>query len=119
MKPLRHGVAYLALRSDGAILVETRPEKGLLGGMLGLPGTPWGPVPPAPDPPAPAAWRDAGAEVRHTFTHFHLRLRVEVARVEKRPAASGDWRPWSPALEAAMPTVMRKAMRLGRTALET
>jgi A/G-specific adenine glycosylase len=30
-KPVRHGTVYLAQRSDGAWLLETRPEKGLLG----------------------------------------------------------------------------------------
>jgi A/G-specific adenine glycosylase len=38
-KPTRLGIAYLALRPDGAVLLERRPPRGLLGGMLGLPGT--------------------------------------------------------------------------------
>ncbi|MEX0310088.1 MAG: A/G-specific adenine glycosylase, partial [Tateyamaria sp.] len=38
-KPVRHGTVYVVQRSDGAWLVETRPEKGLLGGMMGWPGT--------------------------------------------------------------------------------
>ncbi|MEM9438038.1 MAG: A/G-specific adenine glycosylase, partial [Pseudomonadota bacterium] len=40
-KPTRRGTAYVAFREDGAILLETRPEKGLLGGMLGFPTTEW------------------------------------------------------------------------------
>lgn len=115
-RPERLGIAYLGWRADGAVLVETRPARGLLGGMLGLPGTAWAETAPEPRPPFAAAWRDAGAEVRHVFTHFRLRLRVEVG--EARGAArAGDWRPWSPALEAAMPTIMRKALRLGRSTL--
>lgn len=31
-KPIRHGTVYLGQREDGAWLLETRPEKGLLGG---------------------------------------------------------------------------------------
>lgn len=115
-KPLRRGVVYVALRPDGAVLLETRPARGLLGGMLGLPGTDWGEAAPAPRPPLAADWRDAGAEVRHTFTHFHLALRVVVAPVAADAARAGDWRPWSPALEAALPTVMRKALRAGMAA---
>ena len=114
-KPLRHGIAYLALRWDGAVLLETRPANGLLGGMLGLPGTPWSADTPTPRPPFLAAWRDAGASVRHTFTHFHLDLRVSIARVG-RDAPAGLWRPCSPELEGDLPTVMRKALRLGMTA---
>ncbi|MFZ5616057.1 MAG: A/G-specific adenine glycosylase, partial [Pseudomonadota bacterium] len=40
-KPLRRGIAYALVNSKGEILFERRPEKGLLGGMLGLPGTEW------------------------------------------------------------------------------
>ena len=49
-KPLRHGHVYVARRSDGAWLLETRPGSGLLGGMLGWPGSDWGEAP-APAPP--------------------------------------------------------------------
>ena len=41
----------------------------------------WPSLPVQPRPPFPAAWRATGAEVRHTFTHFHLILRLEIARV--------------------------------------
>jgi A/G-specific adenine glycosylase len=112
-KPVRFGVAYLAVRDDAAVLVETRPATGLLGGMLGLPGSDWVAGTPAARPPLAAAWRDLGVEVRHSFTHFHLRLRLEGARV---PAGAGDFRP-AEAAGAAMPTVMRKALRLGLAAM--
>lgn len=112
-RPVRRGVAYLAVRDDGAVLVETRPASGLLGGMLGLPGSDWVEGAPAPRPPLAADWHDLGTEVRHTFTHFHLRLRIEGARVA---GAGGDFRPAGEA-GAAMPTVMRKALRLGLSAM--
>ena len=40
-KPLRRGAAFVAVRSDGAILLRTRPDKGLLGGMSEVPTTAW------------------------------------------------------------------------------
>ena len=40
-KPVREGLLWIARRSDGAMLLETRPERGLLGGMLGWPGSDW------------------------------------------------------------------------------
>lgn len=113
-KPVRHGIAYLAVRTDGAVLVERRPDSGLLGGMLGLPGGVWGDAAEAA-PPFAADWRPLDAEARHTFTHFHLRLRLMGATV---PAdAPGDYRPRGEAAEA-MPTVMRKALRLGLDVFE-
>ena len=114
-KPIRQGIAYVGRRSDGAWLVERRPEKGLLGGMLGWPGGAWGET--AQDlPPLDADWRDLGEEVRHTFTHFHLRLAVRVA--ELPPDATPERGAFHPRLRPSdLPTVMRKAYDLARTAL--
>ena len=115
-KPVRQGTAWLALRDDAAVLVETRPASGLLGGMLGLPGGDWAERPEPARPPFAADWRVLG-EVRHTFTHFHLVLRLCGARVpENAVAPFGDYRPVE-GLEAALPSVMRKALLLGLSAL--
>ena len=35
-KPVREGRLWIARRTDGAMLLETRPERGLLGGKVGL-----------------------------------------------------------------------------------
>ena len=106
-KPTRLGIAYVLRRpSDGAILLERRAERGLLGGMLGFPGSDWGAAP-LPAPPLAAAWHRAGAEVRHTFTHFHLRLAVELAEAEGNPDR-GTFLPAAEFRPAALPTVMRK-----------
>lgn len=112
-RPVRHGIAWLALSDDGAVLAETRPARGLLGGMLALPSTEWTEDGPVGGPPLPGPWRDLGVEARHTFTHFHLILRVHGARVG---AGGTDFRA-AGALDAALPTVMRKALRLGLAAL--
>ena len=109
-KPTRQGIVYLVRRTDGAVLLETRPEKGLLGGMLGWPGTDWTEDPPDTAPPLEASWRDPDLEVRHSFTHFHLRLRVLLAEVgmEATPRR-GRFEPRSAFRPASLPTVMRKA----------
>jgi len=116
-KPTRFGIAYLGRRADGAWLLERRPDKGLLGGMLGWPGTDWAETEPVEAPPAPADWQPLGAEVRHTFTHFHLRLALRVANLpgDCIPARGRfldrtDFRP------SDLPTVMRKAFDLARDA---
>lgn len=112
-KPIRRGIAYVVRRVDGAILLETRPEKGLLGGMLGWPGSDWIEAEPQEAPPIRAQWKELEGEARHTFTHFHLRLSVKTALVpmERVPSigefvALEDFRP------SDLPTVMRKVFDL-------
>ena len=116
-KPVRHGTVYLGQRADGAWLLETRPDKGLLGGMLGWPGADWidaqGARPVAP--PIEADWTRVAGEVRNTFTHFHLLLDVMTARLPNDAApqrgtfvSNARFRP------SDLPTVMRKAFDLTR-----
>ncbi|MDR5653581.1 A/G-specific adenine glycosylase [Ruixingdingia sedimenti] len=107
-KPLRRGIAYVVRRSDGAMLLERRPDRGLLGGMLGWPGSDWSA---APDdaPPLPADWHDPGAEVRHVFTHFELRLALRLAHVGLNAVPDrGTFIPAADFRPASLPTVMRK-----------
>jgi len=80
-KPQRSGHAYVVFRNDGAILLETRPAKGLLGGMQGFPGTVWSENPPDEAPPFEANWNVCTKQVTHVFTHFKLSLTVHVAQV--------------------------------------
>jgi A/G-specific adenine glycosylase len=115
-KPTRFGTVYVGRREDGAWLLETRPEKGLLGGMLGWPGSDWTEdTAPPTAPPCAGNWQIVPGEVRHTFTHFHLIL--EVARADLPRGAETDrgtfmslpdFRP------SDLPTVMRKAFDLAR-----
>ncbi len=106
-KPVRQGRAWAAVDRAGRVWVIRRPAKGLLGGMLALPSTDWAEGPAAGAPPVPGAWAALG-EVRHTFSHFHLRLEVLRAEIDPLP---GDGRPLREAA-GAMPTVFAKAVRL-------
>jgi A/G-specific adenine glycosylase len=116
-KPVRNGIAYLARRVDGAWLLERRPDKGLLGGMLGWPGSDWTEDSPREAPPIRAEWRDPGVEARHTFTHFHLRLALRVALVPmERAPTRGAFIPPEEFRPSDLPTVMRKAFDLARQA---
>ena len=89
----------------GRVALVRRPDKGLLGGMAGLPTSDWG-ASPEFAPPMEGDWRAAGS-VEHVFTHFSLTLTVMTARVD----ADGDYR-WMPieAARAALPTVFAKAL---------
>ncbi|MGB8623255.1 MAG: A/G-specific adenine glycosylase, partial [Paracoccaceae bacterium] len=69
-------------------------------------------------PPLPGTWEETGVEVRHTFTHFHLRLALRVAEVPQGATpetgafvAPGRFRP------SDLPTVMRKAFDLAYSSL--
>lgn len=106
-KPIRQGLVYLGRRGDGAWLLERRPPSGLLGGMLGWPGTDWREDPPVDTPPCPADWHDPALEVRHTFTHFHLRLGLRLAHLPDQ--AQGHFIPARDFIPRALPTLMLKA----------
>lgn len=110
-KPLREGVVWIAERADGAWLLEDRPGRGLLGGMPGWPGSDWDGAGGAA--PLQADWQDRG-EVRHTFTHFHLILKVMHAQGVSGDPLRGRFRPAQDFSPAALPTVMRKAFDLTR-----
>lgn len=80
----RYGAAFVLTRADGAVLLRTRPPKGLLGGMAEVPTSEW-----RADYELDGAWQDAplvtrwtrlAEPVRHVFTHFPLELTVFAAK---------------------------------------
>ena len=109
-KPTRTGTVWVARRPDGAVLLERRPGKGLLGGTLGFPGTGWDGSTAAA--PIEADWSLAGT-VRHTFTHFHLHLTVLTATPRQGAATSrGEFHGPNLFSPQDLPTLMRKAFAL-------
>jgi len=112
-RPLKRGAAFVARDANGAILLEKRPENGLLGGMLQPPLGPWSEDFPSTkealvQAPFRAAWKKRAGIVRHGFTHFELEIEVYVAEIMKRPRASGWWVKEDALAHAALPTLMRK-----------
>ncbi len=112
--PTRRGIAFWIERDDGAVLLRRRPEKGLLGGMMEVPSTPWGGTPERPHDHAPlnGKWKKLAGQVEHTFTHFHLELEVwrAVSLDDGMLRDDGDYR-WVRRHDLAgeaLPTVMRK-----------
>lgn len=113
-KPVRTGSAYVAIRKDGAVFLQRRPEKGLLGGMSGVPTTEWSVDNDTKEGPQAAPfsgdWEKAG-KVRHTFTHFHLELIVWRAKnVQQKDETEGRWSQREILPEEALPTVMKKVI---------
>lgn len=127
--PLRHGAVFV-LRCGEKVLLQRRPDKGLLGGMMGVPGTPWGEKVDSPLTFAPlygtaAArnWQLCPEPVRHVFTHFELRLTVYRAEIGQGSAGLmdagfedlgledlGEWADLGEISSYALPSVMRKVL---------
>jgi A/G-specific adenine glycosylase len=124
-RPVRRGAAFVAVDAAGRVLLEKRPEKGLLGGMLQPPLGPWSADFPSTEEalrqaPFRAVWRKCPGLVRHTFTHFELQIEVYVVETNTAPpedsggavsdCAKAFWYSSSKLSEAALPTVMRKIL---------
>lgn len=109
-KPQRTGTVWIGF-TPSAVLVERRPNKGLLGGTLAFPSTGWD----GSDNPAPAAadWKDIGS-VNHIFTHFALELTVMTADLTGNPER-GMLMQLSEFSPTALPGLMRKAWGLVET----
>jgi A/G-specific adenine glycosylase len=124
-RPVRRGLAFLLARPDGAILFRRRASGGLLGGLHELPSSPWleGPLEVAralAHAPSASAWRVHPTAARHGFTHFVLELSLAEARaVHAKPADEASGEIWCRPAELdclALPTVMKKLLRLARIA---
>ena len=116
-KPLRRGIVWWIERPDGRVLLQRRPETGLLGGMMEFPGTDWTEAEPQGGPPvAVTAERDAGT-VGHVFTHFRLELAVRTAKAgdgADRSRSAAVWEDPARLDRQALPTVMKKVARAAR-----
>ncbi|MEL7445370.1 MAG: A/G-specific adenine glycosylase [Pseudomonadota bacterium] len=114
VKPERIGTAFWIER-DGPkgreVLLVTRPETGMLGGMRALPDDGWtarqdgsGKAPEAGSP-------EPLGVVRHTFTHAHLTLSVE--RIDAQDVSQvGEWWPVDDIGNSGLPTLFAKVARL-------
>lgn len=128
-RPIRCGAVFVLLRggetdhSDLELLIARRPESGLLGGMMGFPGTPWvdasdyKPEDDLSSAPLNRNWEKLDGEIRHVFTHFDLRLRVYQARISSAENMTnidtnigGEFVPLKNSTDYALPTVMKKAL---------
>ncbi|PHR94413.1 MAG: A/G-specific adenine glycosylase [Robiginitomaculum sp.] len=112
-RPVRYGAVFY-LENGGEILLRRRPDKGLLGGMMELPGTEWGAEREAVDKmlahaPSSHNWQQCAKEVSHVFTHFTLYLNVFVA--QGGDVNTGIWASLDRLDTYALPSLMRKAIR--------
>jgi A/G-specific adenine glycosylase len=115
-KPRRHGVVFVILSGD-SVVVERRADKGLLGGMLGLPHAEWRSEPYRTEevtPPITAPFEVIGS-YEHVFTHFALTQ--EIWRAQLSDEVLDDFLRHNngfqllPIREKALPTVFAKALK--------
>ncbi len=115
---LRRGVAFVAVRADGRVLLRQRPDKGLLAKMTEVPGSAWShdfvmaeALKAAPKLPR-AKWRALPGVVRHVFTHFPLELSVFTTKVARSTAVpkGARWVAVTDLSGEALPKVMRKVL---------
>lgn len=118
IRPIRRALAYF-IEVDGYILLERRPNSGLLGGMPGLLCNEWveqdaekafinSKVP----PPFKANWCLVNGISKHTFTHFHLETKVMQAKLNERPHSNHTWVKREDVLNYGLPTVFKKMIKL-------
>jgi A/G-specific adenine glycosylase len=118
---LRRGAAFVVTRGD-ELLVRSRPEKGLLGGMTEVPTSHWldaqddkAALKQAPALKGITRWHRKAGVVTHVFTHFPLELVIYTAVVAARSRAPEGmrWVPIATLKDEALPNVMRKVIAHG------
>jgi A/G-specific adenine glycosylase len=118
---LRRGAAFVVV-SGGRLLVRTRAEKGLLGGMTEVPTSPWlagqddkAALGEAPALKGLARWHRKTGVVSHVFTHFPLELVVYTSSLPARARAPEGMRfvPIATLHDEALPNLMRKVITHG------
>ena len=113
--PTRFGWVLWAENERGEILMRQRPDKGLLAKMTEIPTSDWSETVPCQEAFLSSfevpleATSEALGEVKHTFTHFNLRLKVMVFKGAVSPV-DGKWVHPSRFHTQALPTVMKKVI---------
>lgn len=108
LKATRYGYVFVIVTKNNTILLERRPNSGILGGMLAFPSHVWK----ESDKlklctPFEAKWSVLNHTVYHTFSHFHLELKIVRSFVNNPPRGYLEF-----SLETfnykSLPTLMRK-----------
>lgn len=105
-RPKRKGYVYWVTDDEGRVLAQRRPDKGLLGGMTGLPTSEW-----SQDPAHLDGFEIESVQkqtVKHVFTHFELTLTPVTARIKNMP---NDYF-FTKIKDAGFPSVFMKVVKL-------
>ena len=108
IKPIKYGTLYFVENEKGELLFERRPEKGLLGGMIGIPGSEWA------DQPQDPSRKLKNLQINHTFTHFHLILDGVALTEENMPYINNReyfWKMVEGYDKIGLPTLFKKSLK--------
>ncbi|MCJ8323156.1 MAG: A/G-specific adenine glycosylase [Rhizobiales bacterium] len=119
-KQLKTNVFWVKNAKNDQVLLQKRPEKGLLGNMMEFPSSPW-----LPQKPAEVQAKNLGL-ITHIFTHIKLEMQVwEMAEPEFETLVNGGFevnlsadKQWVKPNELdgfALPSLMQKVRKLAET----
>ena len=111
-KPVRRARFFWIEHRD-QLLLSTRPPKGMLGGMRGLPDDGWAAGNDGHGtPPFSGKWLVHDNIIQHSFTHFALEVDLAVYQDGKMLTNKDDniWWPLDNIVEAGLPTLYAKAV---------
>lgn len=115
-KPYKRGAIYwIENTKNGHILLETRPQTGLFGGMSGFLTSEWIENGDFSHPDAVLSLgkpkKILGSLVKHSFTHFDLELQGYKLTTTKRPS-TGKWVSPADILKSGLPSLFLKFARI-------
>jgi A/G-specific adenine glycosylase len=109
-KPTRYGTFFWVENEKGEVLLEKRPDKGLLAGLMGFPTSGWSDDGKSLTPSFLRSEELKGV-IRHTFTHFHLIGKV-IKATSPATEIQGVWVKVEELGRYALPTLMKKVKQL-------
>ena len=107
-RPQKYGHIYWIENEQGQVLFHKRPDKGLLGGMVGLPTTVWETTKPAHSKELKIL-QSVKEPVHHVFTHFDLSLTLHHADTHQSAMREGHFWDNPENQSTALPSVFKKA----------
>lgn len=113
-KPTCYTYAFWCQDQNGLVCLSRRPETGLLANMVGLPTCDWVETPDLL-PPINPQWIQIPGTIKHTFTHFHLKVDCFITQTTEYPITfktkPGNFKDYP------IPTLMKKAIDKCQAAL--
>lgn len=110
-KPQKHGFVYWIEDGKGNVLLHKRPEKGMLGGMMGFPTSEWNEKP--DELKEFKNTKSKKEKVLHNFTHFDLTLTVKAGQGSFK-GKEYIWHPVNDIEEIGFPTLFKKTLKIAR-----
>ena len=85
-KPTRYGYAFFCIFKKKYLILEKRPENGLLGGMMSLPTSDWKERKEIVNiPKIFTNYHEIKGDISHSFSHFNLKLKVLIIKKNQLP----------------------------------